>query len=318
MKGFGVDADIENNRLLLWANEAEMERVRDLLVKLGEIPEGQQDSRRIRFVQPASGAPTAELLERIRDAWSASGNNELIIKAPPKVDTPPVDAEKNQKPNEKDGEAAEKVTDRTAGMSAGGRIRAQFVQLDSAQVDPAENELDASATEDTPLAEEPAESASSNAAADLAKPAPVTITVTEDGRLMLSSSDPVALDRMEELIEQLSPPEQRFKVYPLEHITAYSMYLNLKDLFREELEGEDDGDDFSNFFFGFRSRGNRDQPADRPVEAPQAHDHLGHREQHHTGGQRLTHSAARDRGIDQRVRQGRAGRLGEHAPHRAD
>jgi hypothetical protein len=39
------------------------------------------------------------------------------------------------------------------------------------------------------------------------------------------------------------------------------MYLNLKDLFREELEGEDGGDDFSNFFFGFRSRGNRDQQA---------------------------------------------------------
>jgi len=71
---------------------------------------------------------------------------------------------------------------------------------------------------------------------------------------MLSSSDPVALDRMEELIEQLSPPEQRFKVYPLEHITAYSMYLNLKDLFREELEGEDGGDDFSDFFWGFRPR----------------------------------------------------------------
>ena len=47
-------------------------------------------------------------------------------------------------------------------------------------------------------------------------PPPVTITVTEDGRLMLSSADPLALDRMEELIEQLSPPEKRFKVYPPE------------------------------------------------------------------------------------------------------
>ncbi len=37
-KGFGVDADVEHNQLLVWANEAEMERVRDLLVKLGETP----------------------------------------------------------------------------------------------------------------------------------------------------------------------------------------------------------------------------------------------------------------------------------------
>jgi hypothetical protein len=61
------------------------------------------------------------------------------------------------------------------------------------------------------------------------------------------------------LIEQLSPPDQRFKVYPLEHITAYSMYLNLKDLFREELEGEDGGDDFSDFFWGFRPRNSEKQ-----------------------------------------------------------
>jgi type II secretory pathway component GspD/PulD (secretin) len=261
VKGFGVDADIENNRLLLWANDAEMERVRGLLVKLGEIPEGQQDLRRIRFVQPASGAPTAELLERIRDAWSASGNNELIIKAPPKAETPAADAEQKPQPEKKDGDAAEKVTDRTAGRNVRGRIRAQFVQLDAAQSVPSEIELENGAEQEPVLAEEPSEPSSSDAAATLAKPSPVTITVTEDGRLMLSSSDPVALDRMEELIEQLSPPEQRFKVYPLEHITAYSMYLNLKDLFREELEGEDGGDDFSDFFFFGPRRGNRDQAA---------------------------------------------------------
>jgi type II secretory pathway component GspD/PulD (secretin) len=259
VKGFGVDADIENNRLLLWANEAEMERVRGLLVKLGEIPEGQQDLRRIRFVQPASGAPTAELLERIRDAWSASGNNELIIKTPPKVEAPPVDAEQKPQPEKKDGDAAEKVTDRTAEIIIDGQVRAQFVQLDSSQDMPLEVELPEDNADNAALAEEPDNPAAPESAVELAKPAPVTITVTEDGRLMLSSSDPVALDRMEELIEQLSPPEQRFKVFPLEHITAYSMYLNLKDLFREELEGED-GDDFSDFFWGFRSR-NRDEPA---------------------------------------------------------
>ncbi|HJQ78405.1 MAG TPA: hypothetical protein VJ828_00545 [Lacipirellulaceae bacterium] len=259
VKGFGVDADIENNRLLLWANDAEMQRVRGLLVKLGEIPEGQQDMRRIRFVQPAGGAPSAELLDRIRDAWSASGNNELIIKVPPKAKTPPAEAEKKPQSDEKDNETAEKVTDRTAEMSASGRIRAKFVQLDSAQSVPSEIELEQIGEEDAAMAEEPPEPAASDAAADLAKPAPVTISITEDGRLMLSSSDPVALDRMEELIEQLSPPEQRFKVYPLEHITAYSMYLNLKDLFREELEGEDGGDDFSDFFWGFRPRNSEKQ-----------------------------------------------------------
>jgi Bacterial type II/III secretion system short domain len=257
VKGFGVDADIENNRLLLWANEAEMERVRGLLVKLGEIPEGQQDLRRIRFVQPAGGAPSAELLERIRDAWSASGNNELIIKVPPKAEPKPADAEAKEKPKDAkdDDDSGEKVTDRTASLRASGKVRAQFVQLDSAEIGPSDNASEANRAEDGSLPEQPTEQAPSNVA-DIAKPAPVTITLTDDGRLMISSSDPMALDRMEELIEELSPPEQRFKVFPLEHITAYSMYLNLKDLFREELEGEDGGDDFSDFFWGFRPRRN--------------------------------------------------------------
>jgi hypothetical protein len=97
VQGFGVDADIENNRLMLWANDAEYQRVQDLLVKLGEIPSGQQDVRRVRFVQPGSSMPAAQLLEQIREAWSASGNNELIINAPKKVETAAPEAEKNEK-----------------------------------------------------------------------------------------------------------------------------------------------------------------------------------------------------------------------------
>ena len=88
MKGFGVDADIENNRLLLWANEAEMERVAGLAGQAG------RDSRTASRMcgecascSRASSMPTAQLLEQIREAWSASGNNELIIKLPPKVGT---------------------------------------------------------------------------------------------------------------------------------------------------------------------------------------------------------------------------------------
>ena len=83
VKGFGVDADIEHNRLLLWANEAEMKRVRDLLVKLGEIPGGQQDARPVRLIAPTDAKDTAALLEKLRTAWPTSGGNELIIKAPP-------------------------------------------------------------------------------------------------------------------------------------------------------------------------------------------------------------------------------------------
>jgi type II secretory pathway component GspD/PulD (secretin) len=253
VKGFGVDADIENNRLLLWANEAEMERVRGLLVKLGEIPEGQQDLRRIRFIQPAGGAPSTELLERIREAWSASGNNELIIKVPPKAEAKATDPKKTEKQeDEKADESAQKVKDRTAAMQVSGQVRAQFVQLDSAESDPLESALQDNDAEDTSTAEEPSEPPSSDAAA-LAKPAPVTITLTDDGRLMISSSDPVALDRMEELIAELTPSEKRFKVFHLKHTTALNMWYTLDDFFKEELKGETE-DSYDFFWYPPRRR----------------------------------------------------------------
>jgi hypothetical protein len=68
----------------------------------------------------------------------------------------------------------------------------------------------------------------------------VTITVTADGRLMLSSPDTAALDRLEELIQEIAPPEKRFKVFHLSYVTAYSMYLTLYDYFEEEIKGEQD------------------------------------------------------------------------------
>jgi hypothetical protein len=239
--------------------------VRDLLVKLGEIPNDQQDQRRFRFVQPAGAVPTAQLLEQIREAWSASGNNELIIKMPAKAGSEPADAKKTdeQKPDAKPAEPAETPSDRTAAAQPSGRIRAHFVQLDSAENDQGDAPLqvDTPRQEDAVDASPPAEAStkerSSDAAAALAKPAPVTISVTDDGRLMLSSADPVALDRMEELISELTPPDKRFKVYPLKYISALNMYLNLKDFFQEELEGEG-GDDFYDWYFGF-GRGNQDQ-----------------------------------------------------------
>jgi type II secretory pathway component GspD/PulD (secretin) len=261
VKGFGVDADIENNRLMLWANEAEYDRVKDLLVKLGEMAEGQQDVRRVRFVQPGSDVPAAQLLEQIREAWSASGNNELIIKLPPQAAPKPAETEQKESDAEQDAapaEGSETAKDRTASFPSIGRIPAQFVQLgagnvESQSVTPVEGDAPEESGPTSGAA--PAEHSRSEAAAALAKPSPVTISVTEDGRLMISSSDPVALDRMEELIEQLTPPDKRYKVYRLQFISALNMYWNLTDFFKEELEGEDGGNDFFNWYWDIPSGG---------------------------------------------------------------
>ena len=169
--------------------------------------------------------PAAQLLEQIREAWSASGNNELIINA----------AEEGGTRNE--GSGQERAGDRSR------RKRPKPSRIaPPANHPPDEFERnsyswilqkpmrcralpdEAPAADDASSAETPAAKSPADAAAALAKPAPVTINVTDDGRLMISSSDPVALDRMEELIGQLTPPERRFKVYELKFVKAFDMY----------------------------------------------------------------------------------------------
>lgn len=240
-KGFRVDADIENNRLLLWASDAELAEVRRLLVKLGEIPGGRSDPRTVRFIQPANDEARERLLEQLRGAWSTVGENELIIQQPGQQ-KPPKDEER--KPASE--EASEPAEDASAGTwrrpgghpaagSAGGRVAAQFVQLPMPAAEPL----------GTDLAQDSAASAD-----DSAGPPPIIVTVTEDGRIMFSSRDTEALDRFEEIVDQLSPPQRRFRVFRLKYITALNMYWNLTDYYKEELEDETGG--YVRDWWGFR------------------------------------------------------------------
>ena len=58
---------------------------------------------------------------------------------------------------------------------------------------------------------------------------------------MLSSPDTAALDRMEDLIEQLTPPDKRFRVFPCQYIRASEMWYDLTDFFKDDLEGKSEG-----------------------------------------------------------------------------
>ena len=76
---FRVDADVENNRLLLWANEVEIQEVMNLLVKLGELPpEGGRPST-FRVLDPVPEEEAGELFERIRKAWPSLAPNPLNV-----------------------------------------------------------------------------------------------------------------------------------------------------------------------------------------------------------------------------------------------
>ena len=79
-KEFHVDADVENNRLLLWANPVELAEVEALLVKLGEIRATGSGAGNLRVIDGGDAKETQELIERIRRAWPI-GRAERIVGA---------------------------------------------------------------------------------------------------------------------------------------------------------------------------------------------------------------------------------------------
>ena len=144
LKGFGVDADIEHNQLLIWANDAEMERVRELLVKLGETPGPQRSSSPVRVILPSDAKATAALLEQLRAAWPATGGNELIIKAPSQPK--PAPAEDQEKKDQPKPDPTTKTKDeRAAATKSSARTAARFVELQTAGVAPADEKPESDA-----------------------------------------------------------------------------------------------------------------------------------------------------------------------------
>lgn len=258
IQGFGVDADVENNQLMLWANDVEMKRVYEFLVELGESPQGQSDSRRVRMIEQTGEKPTAQLLKELSEAWSASGGNKLIIKAPPEKKKAPAGESKEKSDKDKTDKATQPAKDRAARLDGRGPLVARFVQLGGTVADPAttdtpkKSDTPASPNAATPTdrtAPAPKPESPSQDANQSSGDAPITITVAPDGKLMISSTDTAALDRMEQLIEQLSPPQRRFKVYQIKFISALDMYLDLKGFFKDDLEKEASG--YTRDWFGF-------------------------------------------------------------------
>jgi len=65
---------------------------------------------------------------------------------------------------------------------------------------------------------------------------PIRISMTPDGKLIVSGSDPQALAEIEELIMQVVTPRRSFKVFRLNYATPSWVTLNLKDFFKAEEE----------------------------------------------------------------------------------
>ena len=76
---FRIGANVHDNQILLWANEAEVEEVTKLLTKLGEITQPGSSRTNVRMIDASRSVETKAYLNRLKEAWSKVSDNPLIL-----------------------------------------------------------------------------------------------------------------------------------------------------------------------------------------------------------------------------------------------
>jgi type II secretory pathway component GspD/PulD (secretin) len=245
---FRVEPDIERNRLILWANPIELQDVQGLLEKLGENT-GAGDSPTIRVLELAPGKETDDLLERIRRHWPSVGPNPLILPPPeppkePEKEKPAATPLKKDLPPSRRTAAAEMPPVPELGRSEGTTTVAVALAPPDTEpsAEPPKSTPAGEAAKTAPPAELPPPTRVGpprvgpppKAASPDGPPLPVTITRTPDGKLMITSLDTRALDRLEDLVSQLSPAYKTdYEIFRLKYALASSVATVLKEIFKE-------------------------------------------------------------------------------------
>ena len=241
-KGFRVDADIEQNRLLLWATADEIAEVRRFLAKMGEPTAAAEGGSTVRVLSGRDADQTRRLLESIRRRWQDSGNRPVVIEGLEHLEvTPAPPAPKSPPPADS---AAEGVpVDRTTRTS--GKLRFSHLAQYRTPLPPSEDAAARSIDAAPPTSQPPPGDANQPWKTSAA----LHVTITPDGRIVIASADPALLNEIEELADALTPRPREFEIFTLHNARAYWVKWNLTDYFEEELK--DDKDDDSNYWRGW-------------------------------------------------------------------
>jgi type II secretory pathway component GspD/PulD (secretin) len=176
-----------------------------------------------RAAQQRIPVDEAAFLTGLTDEEAASPERDEADSKTPPADNSPADDEQKKSSD-----------DTTPGKNSGPRISRELIEK-------LRKQLDAAPKEDVRQQENAEPESGMLAAQPNAVPAfqdgsPVKISVTPDGKLIVSSKDPQALAEMEDLISQIAAPRRSFKVFRLEYATPSWVTLNLKDFFKADEE----------------------------------------------------------------------------------
>jgi type II secretory pathway component GspD/PulD (secretin) len=286
---FRVAANSRFRQVLLWANESEMEQVRNLLIKLGELPPPGGSTRTVRRIDASSGPETFEYLLRLKQQWEQLSDAPLELPASTEfVDPIAIDTDEEDEEVTDDETTAVDALE-TTGVTPPpiGLASAATTQADrngsvlttapsderSAGSPPADSETGDSETGDsetgaTIRSAQDFDRFFGSRGGDLADDAgrqsegrsqssddrtPIKIQLDEDGNLLLLGSNTKALDRLENLMLQVAPPKRPYHVFKIKHRSAGYVRLNLVEYFEDTEEDDSEGDGFYRYIFGMDS-----------------------------------------------------------------
>lgn len=253
-KPFKVDADIDRNRLLLWANPTEMEQIRDLLVKMGETAPGASNPQTQRTFEVDSPEQAEELLRKLRELWPEMAPNELQIQPA-----------RERNPGEAPGTAADQVSppqppERDVSVALPEVLPVSNV-LPVSSVLPVNKIAMQSPDELRRLlrGEGDQEPGSEGAIPRRAAAPPITIQRGINGKLIIGSPDTRALDQLEDLMVEMAPAPKDYKVFQMKYPTtwAYGIQLLLEDFFGVVEDGDPTLDWYGNIINQNSNQGSR-------------------------------------------------------------
>lgn len=269
---FRVDADVVNNRLLLWTNDIELEAVENLLMQLGEIPAGGDSQRgRLRTLDLGSSQSAQELVKKLKEVWPQVSPSPLKIEvAEPKKKPEPEPTKKEEKA-EKKPEADSSVMHHQ-GITVPVHLAVATHQEEAAsdeataeEVVADDNQLDDLSQEELKQKYFPQAGNSTEEKAPQADQ-PVVIQIDENGRMTLASENPAVLDLLEDLLLEMTPPPKDYEIFQLKHAPALYVSWNLEDFF--EVDEDEDTSSSSPWFWGYNQQEEKEDPRRLSQRAP--------------------------------------------------
>jgi type II secretory pathway component GspD/PulD (secretin) len=266
-----VGANIQNNQLLIWANEIELDDINKLLVKLGEIPPKGSNNNRTRVIDANRSAETREYLEALKKNWERNSNVPLVIPDASQFDKPneldksespdeesdkdsDEDIAPRQRENEKKKETPKQPPrDETIGQSDAvplpGKLSSTHV---STVIQPPESDAETDTSEPSAEATTPKTILNPNRS-QAQKPPAIEIEFDERGNLVLKSEDPELLDRMEQMMTDRPPPSRSYHVFRIRYQRPSWVRLSLEDYFKDDSKKNNERDAVYRWIFDMDS-----------------------------------------------------------------